>query len=409
MVTLAPVLDHKDSKVMISISPPTNVLSASGAKAAIHFYSSSGGKQFYDAKSGSILDCGKTAEVISLRRGTTKRNFEVVNLAGGVAYTASVAYRCANDFDWGAESPASAPFKVVPPVAPQAPRLEPVSTVTPETDVDDTDAEGIRVHFAAPPGCAKVNVIFWDGKSEQRVTPNFKLGPNDCGGKTCGSLGPSIVVTGLSIESIYDAGVQVALEAHNGCWGPRGPWSKPLKFTDYAPEPPCEPVIDSITEDSVRVSFSLLQDCMHGGLSFFKGTKKLGFDFSSGTLIGQAPLEKAFGNYMGPASDCKKGLVVSGLQPDTTYRVHCAAWNAFGWSGRSPDSTFRTLPEDVVEITGTRTQAERDAELRKRALDVDAHSPPKKKNRGRNRRSRGRDGGRGGDRGRGGAAADDEN
>jgi hypothetical protein len=64
MVTLAPVLDHKDSKVMISISPPTNVLSASGAKAAIHFY-----------------------------------------------------------------SPASAPFKVVPPVAPQAPRLEPEDVV----------------------------------------------------------------------------------------------------------------------------------------------------------------------------------------------------------------------------------------------------------------------------------------
>jgi len=127
MLTLAPVLDHKDSKVMISISPPTNVLSASGAKAAIHFYSSSGGKQFYDAKSRSILDCGKTAEVISLRRGTTKHNFEVENLAGGVVYTASVAYR-GNDFDWGAESPASAPFRVVPPVAPQAPRLEPVST-----------------------------------------------------------------------------------------------------------------------------------------------------------------------------------------------------------------------------------------------------------------------------------------
>ena len=393
MVTLAPVLDHKDSKVMISISPPTNVLSASGAKAAIHFYSSSGGKQFYDAKSGSILDCGKTAEVISLRRGTTHRDFEVENLAGGVVYTASVAFRGANDFDWGAESPASTPIEIAPPPAPQAPRLVPVSK------------NSIEVNFATPPGCTSVNVIFWDGESERQVMSNWKLGPNDCGGSICDSLGPSILVKGLSFESTYE----VALEAFDGCWGPRGPWSKPLKFTDYAPEPPCEPVIDSITEDSVRVSFSLLQDCMHGGLSFFKGTKKLGFDFSSGTLIGQAPLEKAFGNYMGPASDCKKGLVVSGLQPDTTYRVHCAAWNAFGWSGRSPESTFRTLPEDVVEITGTRTQAERDAELRKRALDVDAHSPPKKKNRGRNRRSRGRDGGRGGDRGRGGAAADDEN
>ena len=41
--------------------------------------------------------------------------------------------------------------------------------------------------------------------------------------------------------------------------------------------------------------------------------------------------------------------------------------------------TFRTLPEDVVEITGSRTQAQRDAELRKHALDVDADDTPAKR------------------------------
>ena len=355
MATQAPILDFYDSKVVISIYPPTNVLSASGGKAAIHFYSSSGGKQFYDAKSGSILDCGKTAEVISLRRGTTHRDFEVENLAGGVVYTASVAFRGANDFDWGAESPASTPIEIAPPPAPQAPRLVPVSK------------NSIEVNFATPPGCTSVNIIFWDGESEQQVMSNWKLGPNDCGGSICDSLGPSILVKGLSFESTYE----VALEAIDGCWGPRGPWSKPLKLADHTPEPPSSPVIDSITEDSVRVSFSLLPDCSHGGLWFLQGNKVLYFDYASGTLSGPG---SRFA--ITPASEGKKGIVVSGLLPYTSYEVKCKAMNAFGFSGFSPGSTFRTLPEDDVEILGTRTQAERDAELRKRALDVDAHGPP---------------------------------
>ena len=46
--------------------------------------------------------------------------------------------------------------------------------------------------------------------------------------------------------------------------------------------------------------------------------------------------------------------------------------NTFGWSTRSPPvpgCKFRTLSD--VEITGTRTQAERDVELRRQAVDAD--------------------------------------
>ena len=366
MAPLAPVLRHVGSTVFISLVE--NV--APDSVAAVHFYSSSGGKQFYDANSGSIFDSGKTGKVISIGRDDDPyTSFQVDNLAAGIVYTATVAYRGATDFEWGAESPASAPFKILPPVTPQAPRLEPVSK------------RSIRVHFATPLNCGNVDIIFSDGKSEQRVMPNFKLGSLEGDGSrfrqisTCGSLGPDITVTGLSNQLTY----RVGLEAHNGCWGPRGPWSKPLKLADHAPEPPCAPFVDagSITENSVRVYFTLLSDCSYGCLKLARGPQPFQrFDNSTGALVDSYPTGALIRDVHPTASAGKKGIVICSLEPDTTYQVKVFAYNGFGFSAPSPVSTFRTLPEDVVEITGTRTQAERDAELRKRALDVDADDPP---------------------------------
>jgi hypothetical protein len=377
MAPLAPRLNCVGSKVLITLNVDSREKVATGSVAAIHFYSSIGGKQFYDAKSCSILDSGKTGNVISIE--CTRYKFEVRNLAAGVVYTATVAYRGASDFDWGAESPASAPLKIVPPVAPQAPRLEPVSKTS------------IRVHFAPPLNCASVDIIFCcDEKPEQRVIksnvplnvmPNFKLGPLDsfgCGRLDCfgcGSFGPDITVTGLSNQSTY----RVALEGHRGCRGPRGPWSKPLKLADHAPEPPCAPLVDagSITENSVRVYFTLLSDCSYGCLKLARGPQPFQhFDNSTGALVDSYPTGATVRDVHPTASAGKKGIVICSLEPDTTYQVKVFAYNGFGFSAPSPVSTFRTLPEDVVEITGTRTQAERDAELRKRALDVDADDPP---------------------------------
>ena len=74
-----------------------------------------------------------------------------------------------------------------------------------------------------------------------------------------------------------------------------------------------------------------------------------------------------------PASKGKDGIVVSSLLPDTAYEVYLQTmYQGFnGWSTASPSTKFRTLPAEV-EITGTKTQEERDAELRKNAVDVDA-------------------------------------
>ena len=78
-----------------------------------------------------------------------------------------------------------------------------------------------------------------------------------------------------------------------------------------------------------------------------------------------------------PASKGKDGFVVSSLLPDTAYEVSLSTCYQ-GFTGfpskSSPSTEFRTLPAEV-EITGTKTQEERDAELRKRAIDVDSEAP----------------------------------
>ena len=78
-----------------------------------------------------------------------------------------------------------------------------------------------------------------------------------------------------------------------------------------------------------------------------------------------------------PASKGKDGIVVSSLLPDTAYEVYLSTiYQGFvGWSTKGPSTKFRTLPAEV-EITGMKTQEERDAELRKNAVDVDAADPP---------------------------------
>ena len=195
-------------------------------------------------------------------------------------------------------------------------------------------------------------MIFHDGKSEQRVKPDLTLGPYVVG-QACLSFqqskGPSIVVKGLSDQLTY----KVALYAHNGCcWGLRGPWSEPLKLAEHPrPAPPCAPFLDKITQDSVRVSFSLLANCPYATIRFKRGTMEMVVDSATNALV-VLGTGKAV-----PASKGKDGVVVSSLLPDTVYEVNLNA-RFQGFLGvpskNSPSTKFRTLPDPAeVEITGT--------------------------------------------------------
>jgi hypothetical protein len=353
----APVLKVEGSKVTVSFDVP-----AAASVAVVYLISSRNVKFFYDAEKKWLLAPGKTGKVISLatkgagRTSVKSKSVEVLHLLGGVAYTATVSFRGADDFDFGPTSPASAPLTLVPPVAPQAPRLEPVS----QTEV--------KVHFVAPPDCVNVDIFLHDitsGAREWRVLADGRLGL-PCSGKPYGSSGTGVVVKGLASGRTY----KVSLEAHNGsCWGPRGPWSKPLTLADHVPEPPCAPLLDKITQDSVRVRCALMEDCTDAGIFFKQGnTRARAFDSVTRTLVVPGTGKAV------PAPKAKAGEVVTGLQPDTEYEVYYTVANAFGWGAvPSPSSKFRTRSD--VEITGARTQEARDAELRKHAIDVDALDP----------------------------------
>ena len=122
-----------------------------------------------------------------------------------------------------------------------------------------------------------------------------------------------------------------------------------MKLADYSPPAPCVPALSKITSDTVRVRFSLSPDCDLAVVRVKNGRS--------------LQIEVAYGD---------QGVVVPGLQPDTEYEVCVSAHSKFGLSPCSPWVKFRTLKDGDVEITGTKTQAERDAEAKKRAVDVDA-------------------------------------
>ena len=122
-----------------------------------------------------------------------------------------------------------------------------------------------------------------------------------------------------------------------------------MRLADYRPPAPCVPALSKITSDTVRVRFSLSPDC-DLAVVYFKNGRSL-------------QMESTYGD---------QGFVVPGLLPDTEYEVRVSAHSKFGWSPCSPWVKFRTLKDGDVEITGTKTQAERDAEAKKRAVDVDA-------------------------------------
>ncbi len=321
----------------------------------------------YDARTQKLLPMFRTGKLLTLAENGTmprRKRLSVAGLGAGT-FTATVAFRAADDLEFGPTSPDSALLVRTPAPACGAPMLEPVS---------DTE---MRVHFAVPHGCSSACVEFYEDASRSGLS----VDPQTRTLRGCGRTEPpfavtgdeTIVVKGLSNKISYS----VRVRAHNGIdWGDDSPSSKPMKLADYKPRSPCVPVLDQISADSVRVFCAVLSNCTDA-IIFFKnlgtGRDLMMVDSSRGNILVQLNhWRKA-----SPRADCYKGVVVPGLSPDTEYEVYYKQRNAFGWSSRSPEipgCKFRTLSD--VEITGTRTQAERDVELRRQAVDADDDDDP---------------------------------
>ena len=345
----------KPREVRIDFQVPTD---GEPTHAAVLLHEAGGATRMYDAASKKVLPAGEKGRAVTLKEPEesetpARKSLIATGLKGGT-FEATVAFRRADDFDWGPTSPRSAPLVRAVPVACGAPLLEPVSSTK------------IRVHFAVPEGCIAGEVRFHeDGASRGRRVDYDTLTLRKVGERG-GALAPAgaktIVVKGLSSEISYT----VRVDAHNGIgWGPWSSPSKPIKLADHQPPAPSAPVVDRITADSARVFCAVLTNCR----------ASIGF-LAVGTGI-ELFVDHGWGNELRPLAGalsssrhaCYKGVVVPGLSPDTEYAVAYCQKNDFGWSPYSPRTKFRTLSD--VEITGTRTREERDEELKRHAVDVD--------------------------------------
>ena len=98
------------------------------------------------------------------------------------------------------------------------------------------------------------------------------------------------------------------------------------------------------------------------------GTDDLLYDEKMDRLIGKVDAGFNVGNCYIRGLHC----AIGGLDPSTDYEVKVWALNTFGASP-SPGASFQTSPSEV-EVTGVKTAEERDAELKRQAVDVDADS-----------------------------------
>ena len=361
----------KPKEVRIDFDVPTD---GEPTHAAVHLHTGRT-TRMYDAASKTVLPAGEKGRAVTLKEPgvsvTPARKSLIATGLGVGTYTATVAFRRADDFDWGPTSPRSAPLVRAVPMACGVPLLEPVSSME------------MRVHFAVPQGCRSGSVSFYeDGAGRGRCVAfdTYTL-------RKAGETGPALLVTGgktivvKGLSSTISYTVKVA--ACNGIgWGPWSSPSKPMKLLDFSPPVPSAPVVDQIGADSARVFCALLPTCSHASIQFMAvGTGvQLVVDHRSGNKLvrygGGAVLRAA----------CYAGVVVSGLSPDTEYAVSYSQKGGFGWSRDSPRTKIRTLSSDDFEITGTKTREERDEELKRHAVDVDADdeaSPEKPAKRGK--------------------------
>ena len=180
------------------------------------------------------------------------------------------------------------------------------------------------------------------------------------------------------------------VSAKNACgWGAYSPVSEPLTLGAAALRPiaPAAPLLEAVDSTSLRVHFS--PPPVRPGdpaLDFVAvyvsdGGAWQTVDAAASTL---KPLGRAFRAGV-------ESALVKGLSEGVTYRAKVSVRNIHGWGAHSPSSEPLQLPDGdescdpedpeveaegeaspEVEVTGSKSREERDAELRKRAVDVDA-------------------------------------
>ena len=370
MVRAPPSLAFGDKGLMVQFTPPSGV-----SHAALHLHVD-GDKLFYDGDKMKLLAPGELGNALS---AIPLRTNEVVvsgGLKAGQTITATVCYRGPAAFAFGPEGAHSNSVLAYAPLEPGAPLVEPYTK------------DCISVSFAAPPRCAKVAVRVLDTASGA----DYRIEETPYDGYEC-MLGCHSATGGFRAINVNERTGQdkakiklparnveyaISLAAFNGvAWSGYGAEST-INLADHVPLVPCAPLIDTIGEDSAIVRFSPPPSKLsaHGSqvvLAFREDGAPTAatryFCSNRDELVGGDPARNALG-VLNPKKH-GRAIRVRGLAAATVYEVTVIGVNQYGWSEPSTPNTFTTLPGEV-EVTGVQTQDERDAEAKKRAVDVDA-------------------------------------
>ena len=156
------------------------------------------------------------------------------------------------------------------------------------------------------------------------------------------------------------------------------------------------PLVSKIGEDSVRVNFTNPPNNgteMSVVMRVVPGGPVLYYNSQDHKLISTTDPNYDENRCRLTNTNPTMGVVVQGLAPNTEYEVNVLGVNGFGWGPASPPVKFKTLRSEV-EVTGVQTQDERDAEAKKRAVDVDADDSDEPEAKRPARKKRGKTGGK---------------
>ena len=369
-----PSLAFGDKGLVVTFTPPSEV-----SHAALYLHVD-GDKLFYDGDKKKLLAPGELGNALAARPRRPNKIVVDGRLKGGKPITATVCYRGPAAFAFSPESAHSNSVVAALPLVPGAPLVQPYT------------AGGVKVHFVAPPRCFKVAIRVVDTASGDvyRVEWNADKDLYDC---LLGLTGPGTSRVPIRIIEVDDhtrqSTAKIRLRAHNieyaislaafngVAWSEFGPAST-INLADHVPLVPCAPLIDTIGEDNAMVRFSPPPSKLSAhGSQVVLAFRVRGAPADATRYFDSNTLELVSGDYardaVGLLNPKKHGraIRVRGLAAATEYDVTVIGANTFGWSAHSPATTFKTLPGEV-EVTGVQTQDERDAEAKKRAVDVDA-------------------------------------
>ena len=369
-----PSLAFGDKGLVVTFTPPSDI-----SHAALYLHVD-GDKLFYDGDKKKLLAPGELGNALAARPRRPNKIVVDGRLKGGKPITATVCYRGPAAFAFSPESAHSNSVVAALPLVPGAPLVEPYK------------ACGVSVRFVAPPRCFRVAIRVVDTASGDVYRVEEYAG-NDVYVCVLGLTGPGTSRVPIRIIEVDDHTRQttakirlrahnieyaISLAAFNGvAWSEFGPVST-INLADHVPLVPCAPLIDTIGEDNAMVRFSPPPSKLSAhGSQVVLAFRVRGAPADATRYFDSNTLELVSGDYardaVGLLNPKKHGraIRVRGLAAATEYDVTVIGANTFGWSAHSPATTFKTLPGEV-EVTGVQTQDERDAEAKKRAVDVDA-------------------------------------